>query len=69
MNTIKLEEIISYQEKTLNFLKLELEKAIKEEKSVNEAFEETLPDDDAGYQSQKEQDFINDKNAMAEDIN
>lgn len=34
-NTIKLEEIISYQEKTLNFLKLELEKSVELEKKVN----------------------------------
>jgi len=32
MNQIKLEEIIAYQEKTLNFLKLELEKEIEFDK-------------------------------------
>ena len=53
MNTLKLEEIINYQEKTLNFLKLELEKAVEADKA------QEMPED--LFDREKIGDDINDK--------
>ena len=41
-NSLKIEEIISYQEKTLNFLKLELEKEVEAEKEADGIVDEII---------------------------